>query len=92
MAKAHIQSLNGGTKQHHNAKKQKADRERNRRARLAVFKKSNQYFLDGPKEGRNRRVYVCIFDEGAKGQGKYFTYNSNPEEAWLPSEDLTVSL
>lgn len=72
-------------------RKQKADRERYRRARLAVFKKSHDYFVDGPGEGRKRRVFVCIYDQGLTSQGKYFTYNSHPDEAWLPSEDFTVS-
>lgn len=74
-------------------KKAKADRERYRRGRFAVFKKANSLFQDGREIGHDRRVYVCVFEKGKgrNAQGKYFTYNSHPDECWPPAKEEVVN-
>lgn len=75
-------------------KKAKAERERSRRGRRAVFKRAHNLYLDGLDTGRERRAYVLFFEQskGQHGQGRYFTYNSHPDIAWIPPAEEVVSI
>lgn len=74
-------------------KKAKAERERFRRGRRAVYKKAHNLYLDGLDTGRERRAYVLLFErsKGQHDQGRYFTYNSHPNTAWIPLAGQVVS-
>ncbi|KAL6230758.1 hypothetical protein BDW75DRAFT_221841 [Aspergillus navahoensis] len=73
--------------------KAKADRERFRRNKWACFKRLNELYLDGLNVGRERRIYVLVSSKGRgpSGSVQYTTYNSHPEEEWVPSYDAVVS-
>lgn len=75
-------------------KKAKAERERFRRGRRAVCKRAHNLYLDGLDTCRERRAYVLFFEKskGRNGQGRYFTYNSHPDIAWIPHAEEVVSV
>ncbi|RAH87603.1 hypothetical protein BO86DRAFT_351530 [Aspergillus japonicus CBS 114.51] len=70
-------------------KNTKAERERFRRGWAAMCKKANDLYLDGIENGRDRRVYMVIYDvrKNRQGKGKYTSFNSHPRESWVPSQD-----
>ncbi|PYH94473.1 hypothetical protein BO71DRAFT_398842 [Aspergillus ellipticus CBS 707.79] len=70
-------------------KKTKADRERFRRGRAGSFKRLNDLYLDGVDTGRERRVYVVVSSKtkGPHGSVRYSTYNSHPNDDWVPLHD-----
>ncbi|KAL4933513.1 uncharacterized protein BDV17DRAFT_252142 [Aspergillus undulatus] len=76
-------------------KKAKADRERFRRNKWTCFNRLNGLYLDGIDVGRERRIYVLISSKGKgkrpSGSVQYSTYNSHPEEDWVPCPDAVVS-
>ncbi len=73
-------------------KKAKADRERFRRNKWTCFNRLNGLYLDGLDVGRERRIYVLISSKGKglSGSVQYSTYNSHPEEDWVPTPDAVV--
>ncbi|KAL2866178.1 uncharacterized protein BJX67DRAFT_388836 [Aspergillus lucknowensis] len=73
-------------------KKAKADRERFRRNKWACFKRLNDLYLDGLDVGRERRIYVLVSSKakGHSGSIQYTTYNSHPNEEWVPAPDAVT--
>ncbi|KAA8642582.1 hypothetical protein EYZ11_006943 [Aspergillus tanneri] len=74
-------------------KRAKADRERFRRGKWACFKRLNDLYLDGIDVGRERHIYVVVSTK-AKGRDestRYTTYNSHPNEDWVPPFDMVTN-
>ncbi|RJE24475.1 hypothetical protein PHISCL_03167 [Aspergillus sclerotialis] len=70
-------------------KRAKADRERFRRGKRGSYKRLNDLFLDGLETGRERRVYALVMTviKGRHAAVRYSTYNSHPNEDWVPPVD-----
>jgi hypothetical protein len=79
-------------RQYDPTKKAKADMERFRRGKMALAKKGNQLYQDGRDVGRERRVYICVFQKSKyrDTQGEYFVYNSHSNESWPPGKEEVV--
>lgn len=71
-------------------KKARANRERHRRAKKGIFKKANDIFVDSQDNGYDRRVYVLLMNKRRSGI-HYSTYNSHPQESWVPAAEDVVS-
>jgi hypothetical protein len=72
-------------------KRAKADRERFRRNKLACLKRLNELYLDGLDVGRERRIYVLLSSKSRdRGTVQYTTYNSHPDEDWVPTPETVV--
>ncbi|EGC41938.1 conserved hypothetical protein [Histoplasma capsulatum var. duboisii H88] len=74
-------------KDHDPRKKAKADRERFRRGRDAIFAKAQAIYQDAHDNGRERFVSVVILDKKVNSPGKYFVYNSHSTKLWPPSKE-----
>ncbi|KAJ5184193.1 hypothetical protein N7492_001809 [Penicillium capsulatum] len=91
MAKKHQKSVSWREKRHQRdfvdpQKVAKANRERYRRTKDATFKRANDIFVDALDTGRDRRVYVLIMNRFKSGV-RYATYDSHPEEKWVPAAE-----
>ncbi|KMP03835.1 hypothetical protein CISG_00746 [Coccidioides immitis RMSCC 3703] len=64
----------------------KAARERLRRGRLALFKRSDRLYQDACKT-QDIHLFCCIFEKKANGKGKYFTYISHSTSSWPPTRE-----
>lgn len=72
-------------------KKTKADRERLRRGKMAIYKKANNEFFDEHEVGKAYQIYALICEKRG-GNEKYYTHNSHPERGWVPSAETVVSI
>lgn len=64
-------------------KRAHADYVRFSRALGSINQKGNDIFIDGRDTGRERHVYIIV--RSRKGRNfTYATYNSNPDEDWVP--------
>jgi hypothetical protein len=70
-------------------KKAHADNERFNRAVRAISRKANDIYVDGCDIRSERHVYVLV--RSRKGDNfTYMSYNSNPDEDWVPPVQETV--
>jgi hypothetical protein len=69
----------------------KANNERFRRQKAALFKRADAIFLDGLDTGRDRRVYILIMDKKKSGSHRYAKYDSHPGSEWIPTTEEIVS-
>lgn len=70
-------------------KKAHADCARFTRAVRAITGKANDIYIDGRDTRRERHVYVLV--RSRRGDNfTYMSYNSNPDEDWVPPVKETV--
>lgn len=73
-------------------KKAKAEAERYRRLKQAAIKKANEIYEDGLEVGQERRVYLCIWENGRNDNvyGQYVEYISHADTSFPPSRAQLV--